>query len=320
MKKLFILLSLIIIVNIGACTREVQNTGIIGALHRVEYGANVAYLFGTMHSGREGWFPLADIVEDALYRSDVVVIEVSEYAMGVSGAIILEQVHRDVMYLPDSLTWEEYLPEDAYNHLIDVLDAWKITYSYTTNPAVFIDFLENELRMNLSDLSGAYYEDTVDGYIVNKAFELDLPVIGLESAEHFANIFFNLPYEVLVSRIMHFSSPEEYIKATEESTSLDDIANNYENNDFDSIIKNFAHDMIDSDESPYLTYFKDVMMNGRSVYYAKEILRLLSETESPTTFFVAVGFSHITRSGAGEGFTDIVQQLELAGLSVEPMW
>ena len=65
---------------------------------------------------------------------------------------------------------------------------------------------------------------------------------------------------------------------------------------------------------------REVIGNWRSTYFANEIARLLRETGEPTTFFVAVGLSHINRSGAGEGFTDIVEQLELAGFTAVPLW
>ena len=40
-----------------------------------------------------------------------------------------------------------------------------------------------------------------------------------------------------------------------------------------------------------------------------KIARLLRETEEPTTFFIAVGLSHVIRSKIGEGFTDIANSM-----------
>jgi len=90
---------------------ETVDISITGAIHRVEYGDNVAYLFGTMHASHEDWFPLAEVVEDALRRSDIVALEIAEVGMN---ARTLQQAIKSVSLLPNGLTWRDYLPEDAY--------------------------------------------------------------------------------------------------------------------------------------------------------------------------------------------------------------
>ena len=119
---------------------------------------------------------------------------------------------------------------------------------------------------------------------------------------------------------MSFLQQDEMIKIFTTPPTVDEFADYYRNNDFESI--NYVHSIeqgIDND-CLYITYLREVILNGRSIIYANEIMRLLRETEEPTTFFVAVGLSHIIRSGAGEEFTDIVQQLRLAGFTVTPIW
>jgi len=122
MKKIVVLLLVFtLIIGLAACTSETVDNGITGALHRVEYGDNVAYLFGTTHASRPHWFPLADIVEDALRRADIVVLEIEE--VGLS-ADVMQQALVGVMYLRDGLTWVEYLPEDVYIHLVETMETW----------------------------------------------------------------------------------------------------------------------------------------------------------------------------------------------------
>jgi len=116
---------------------EAEWGSIHGAIHRVEYGNNVAYLFGTIHGGDPSWFPLAYVVEDALRRADVVAVEVAEIGLGHEA---VNEAIMEVLFLPDGLTWNEFLPEDYYMHLVEMMDAWGIVYEEVNamNPSYLV--------------------------------------------------------------------------------------------------------------------------------------------------------------------------------------
>ena len=175
--------------------------------------------------------------------------------------------------------------------------------------------------MGLSD-PAISFEFSVDSYITDVAQELGLPIIGLESIEQQSDILFNPPLEVMLAMIMDLGSPFEMVTYLFESDELmmDDLVILYETNNFQAINDSFARTMGIEADDPFVVYMREIVSNWRSTYYADEIARLLRETSDPTTFFVAVGLSHINRSGAGEEFTDIVEQLELAGFTVVPLW
>ena len=295
-------------------------SNITGAIHRVEYGDNVAYLFGTIHVSLEHWFPLADVVEDALRRADVVAVEVAEIALGSDG---MAEALMEFIFLPDGQTWADFLPEDAYTHLVALLPEWGLGYAdmNTMNPAFFVYSLSLGIMMGLAD-PAISFEFSVDTYIADVAQELGLPVIGLESMWQQSDIVFNPPTEVLVAMIMDMSTPMEMVEYLIESDELmlDDLVYLYENNQFLAINDSISRTMGIEFDDPFIVYTREIVSNWRSTYYANEIARLLRETNEPTTFFVAVGLSHINRSGAGEGFTDIVEQLELDGFMVVPLW
>ncbi|MCL2424700.1 MAG: TraB/GumN family protein [Oscillospiraceae bacterium] len=321
MKKIVVLLLVFtLIIGLAACTSETVDDGITGALHRVEYGDNVAYIFGTFHASRPHWFPLADVVEDALRRADVVAMEIEEIGLG-AGA--MRRAVANMMYLPNSLTWSEYLTDEAYNHFIEVLKTWNVVYEHvnTMSPIALILSLEQGIIINSSDLDVGI-EAAVDGYIADIAIELGLPVIGLESLEQQTNIFYNPPFEVTMAGIMRFRSREEFMEFQfqDEVASLNKLADYYENNDFASITASFAVELNPDEDCLYTIYMREYMLGWRSTYYAHEIMRLLQETEEPTTFFVAVGLGHVINSRTGDEFTDIVQQLVFAGFVVTPLY
>ena len=298
----------------------VTGSAIHGAIHRVEYGDNVVYLFGTLHGGHDHWFPLADVVEDALRRSDVLAIEVDDIA---EGADAMEEAIMEALFLPDGMTWAELLPTDAYDHLVEAIAGWGIPYEDVNdmNPAFLVFSLEMELVQSLAVLE-VNIDASVDAYVVDVAMELGLPIIGLESIEQQIDILFHPPFEVMLAQIMSFLPPMELMERIEESgaLSLDELATLYENNDLEALIHAFGLEIGADAEDLFAIYMREIVMNWRSTYYANEIIRLLQETEEPTTFFVAVGLSHIIRAGAGEEFTDIVEQLELQGFTAVPIW
>ena len=164
--------------------------------------------------------------------------------------------------------------------------------------------------------------NSVDAYVASVAAELGMPIIGLESIEQQLNILYNPSFEVLLAQIMSFLPPDEMLAELKESEeiSFDEIAHYYEQNNLYALAHGWARTMNSGPENIHLLYTRDMLLNWRSTYYANEIARLLQETDEPTTFFVAVGLSHVIRSWGGEEFTDIVEQLELQGFTVVSLW
>ncbi|MCL2188534.1 MAG: TraB/GumN family protein [Defluviitaleaceae bacterium] len=308
---------LLLLLLLTGCANNPQNnepdTGIHGALHRVEYGGNVAYIFGTLHGGRPEWFPLANIVEDALRRADIIAVEIDE--VGTSQAEMLAAVQQ-AMFIPNGQTWVDILPHEHYTHLVETIGAWDIDYAdvNTMNPAFLLWSISVEFALSFSDLGIALY-DTVDYYIAAFAREHGLPVIGLEDATQQIEILYNPPFDVLLSMIQHLHTREETLERFLESGELtiDRLAYYYSTNNFAPIIANMS--LMGDDTYLHVTYMRDKVQGWRSTYYAHEITRLLRETPQPTTFFVAVGLAHVISSNAGENFTDIIEQLHLLGLS-----
>jgi|GEM_PF-1495049 len=292
-------------------------SNIHGALHRVEYGENVAYLFGTLHAGQAHWFPLSELVEDAMRRADVVAVERADLAETWE---VRYELIQDVLYLPDGQTWSEFLPEEYYRHLVNMMIEWDVNYEdvNTRRPPPFIrlliDLLDNQI--SATDLSGI--ETSVDGHVISVARESGVPIIGLESIEQ----AMLPPEDVMLAQIRNFVSPTEFLEARANKglLFLDDAAYAYERNDFAVLNSDIALQASHSPDCPSTRHFVDIVARWRTTNFANEIARLLRETEEPTTFFVAVGIYHIISSGAGEPFTDIVEQLGLMGFSVVPLW
>jgi len=303
---------------------EAEPVAIYGAIHRIEYGDNVVYLFGSIPGGRGGWFPLADVVEDAMNRADVFVSEIGNIDP-------MEQAERIMEYtmLPNRQTWAEFFPADVYESLTAAAEAIGMPYEQisTMNPLTILRAIELELAQTLVEdamLRSSLGSLIVDGYIMARAVERGVPILALESVEQQARILNQPPFEVMVFRAMQWQAPDVILSriANNPEFDLTLMVNLYETNDSAVSAALWAAHLSPeaTGDDLWLDYMRETVMNGRSIYYANEIARLLTETEESTTFFVVVGKSHIIRSMAGEGFTDIVAQLGLLGLEAVPIW
>ena len=299
--------------------------GITGALHRIEYGSNVVYLFGTLHFYRHGWTPFAPVVEDAMRRADVFVTEIDRDEMD-----IIEVALPGFMFLRDGHAWASFLPDEAYNHLVAMMTAWGTNYEMvnTWHPTFLISSFELQkamvLEANRAAGTGASItlDTSIDAHIMNIATERGVPILGLESAKQQLEMLYTPPLEVVVAQVMAFGTPEETIERMNYLGTLSDMADWYETNNFQAFQDQFTRVIQDEvADRPDITYLREILANYRSAYYANRIAELLKQTEEPTTFFVAVGISHIVRARNGaEGMTDIVEQLNLLGIEVEPIW
>jgi len=275
-----------------------------GLLSYVEYGDNRAYIFGSMHVGRPDFFPLADVVEQAMRRADTFAFEydltLDETLEGIVMALYF-------MILPDDETLATYLPPEAYAHLLAVLETfYYIDYELVEymRPAA-IDTLM--MYFEIAPALGVYAEYSVDEYVFEFAFDAGLPVLGLASMEHQLSLGFDLPHEVSVASVMAMPNRNTLLAQTR---SLVDayVAQNI--NALRALVT------IDDDGSClYNTYFVDIIMTQRTSEFAQEIDRLLRETDEPTTFFITIGIAHLLH-GHGNAF----EVLEELGHTVNSLW
>ncbi|MCL2560354.1 MAG: TraB/GumN family protein [Turicibacter sp.] len=334
-KKKFGLLAIMLVLVVGlvGCGEE-EDQGIHGAIHRIEYGDNVVYLFGSMHVGAPEWFPLADVVEEAMGRADVFAFEfdftMQSYTMEELGEIV-DMLMGEGQWLPDEQTLADVLPADIYDNFIYYLPTFGVDYEdvYRQNPVGLVFGLQSEITIELFGDIGVSAMESVDFYVLNVAMEEEAEIIGLEPTLQQLRIGFAPNEEVLaeagfdaftLEEIMHsvmadFVSRDEVVEAMRnEELSLHEY---YFRNDLARINELFQVDA-ETWENPYGRYMVEVLMNFRSTYYAERIAGLLRDTNEPTTFFVTVGLSHIIREG--DHLTNIVEQLDLLGIEAVPIF
>jgi len=285
-----------------------ESPDIHGMITRVSYGDNAAYVFGTAHLGVPEWFPLNPIVEDAMSRADIFVLERNFEA---PSAEFMEAV-QNLMLLPEGTTLEDVLPQDIFDNLIYNLATFpNVAYediAMLTPVAAWGHILQTEI-LPLMGVDPTY---SVDSYIMQYIFANDRPVVGINDFFYETAIFLDIAMDIQVTIFENFADWETTV-ATFINPDVNFILA-YQTADMDLLA---AAMIIEFDlETAHGQYLFEKAVVYRGNIFATEIARLLMETEEPTTFFVAVGIGHIM----GGDFGQVLVILEDMGFDVVPLW
>jgi len=282
-----------------------QGQGIHGLISRVEQGDNVVYIFGSMHMGRSSWYPLHQEVEDAMRRSDVFVFETD---LTDEGQMIAAPLMMEHMFL-ENMTLSEFLEEGAFEHLMEVVATYGISYQAIRQFTPWtVSIMLADIAYNRVGISASY---GVDFYVMGFAQVHNLPILSLNPIEHEIELAFNLTDELQHYAALSVENLDVAIQQVEQ------LVQAYETQDIDLITTLVRESSITGDApNPLEVYVIDVLVIGRSIEFAREVIRLLEETEEATTFFVTMGIGHLV----GDDYGNVFNYLLNAGFQVEPLY
>jgi len=316
-----------------AITTTVDRPDIHGFLSRVEYNNNVAYLLGSMHLGRSNWFPLNPIVEEAMARSDVFAIESNfqflsilddflsildgdfdfddmsaratlVYLEAMMELVVIVAMVEEMWLLPDDMTLEDVLSPRGFENLMEMLETYpNVTYEdiYFLTPIAALEII----TADFDEYVNIYFDYSVDMYTINFAIAHNKPVIGLNDVFYEVELLFYRPLE---SQLELFDNVQDRDTALNEYIEgINALTEAYETQDAERIRRILMDAFQDIGDIDY-----DVFLY-RTDIYGNEILRLLRETEEPTTFFVTVGAGHIL-------YGHLFSVLETNGLEIVELW
>lgn len=282
-----------------------QGQGIHGLISRVEGGDNVVYLFGSMHMGRSKWYPLHQEVEEAMRRSHAFVFEtdLTEEGQSIAAPLMLEH-----MFL-GNMTLSEFLEEEAFRHFIEVVATYGITYQAIRQFTPWaVSIMLAEIAYHRAGITTNY---GIDFYVMRFAQAHHLPILYLNPIEHEIELAFNLTDELQHYAALSVENLDVAIQQVER------LVQAYETQNIDLITTLVRESSITGEApNPLEVYIRDVIVIQRSIEFAREIIRLLEETEEATTFFVTVGIGHLV----GEDYGNVFNYLLDAGFQVEPLY
>ena len=282
-----------------------EGLNIHGLLSRVEYGDNVVYIFGSMHYGRVSWYPLHPEVEAAMRRADVFAFETD---ISPEGQLEITSTLAGYMML-NNTTLSEFLDEDAYEHLMSVLETYGIG-----NRSIEL-FTPWTIYVMLAEIAyaevGISFTYGIDSYVKEFANAHHIPILHLNPLEHEISLAFGLPDDLQRYAAL---STLDFETTVEEVESL---VHAYETQDIEQITALARQDLLTNVTlNPLEEYVIDVILIQRSIEFAQEIIRYLQETVEPTTFFVTMGIGHMV----GDDYGNVFNYLIDAGFEVVPLY
>jgi len=265
-------------------------------LWEVKTDKAVVYLLGSIHMATKGMYPLDGAIEQAFNASDKLVVEVNiaeSDKVNVQNILLNKAIYKGGETLNDNLSdkTKSLLQAFLQEHQLSYFSIAKL------NPAMAAISLTIMRMMQL----GFSPELGIDLHFINKAQDLNKPILQLESEEEQLNLLLNIPNKEL---FLHYTL-----------TSLSDLGNMvnelvgaWESGDTEKMNKLMLEEPL-HDYPDFEPLFKQ-LFTDRNIKMTKKIKNYLKTNQ---TYFVVAGAGHMV------GEQGIVALLEKAGYVVKQL-
>lgn len=325
-KLIAVILVIAMLFSFAACSNNNENDGISSPIENnssvngqignstgkstpVLYKAtdgngNTAYIFGSIHVGRESFYPLPDSVINAFDSADMLAVEFDIIAFENDISAQTDAVM--AMLYSDFSKIGEHLSSEVYSQAVEILEKEKI-YSSALDyyyPSLWSSFIDNIIyeKVNLDINSG------IDRYFIERAYEKNKEVDDVESAEFQYSMMANYSDE-LQELLLELSIESYNLIQTEEGKKeylgeLAALMDAWQSGNPDEIdrIANQPGEFESAEEIKLYNEYQKAMITDRNIGmadYAEEALK------SGKTVFICVGAAHVVGDG---GIVDLLQK------------
>lgn len=282
-----------------------QSSTITPLLYRVtDDDGNVAWLFGSVHVGRENFYPLPDYVIEAYNDSDSLAVEFDIVAF--ENDLTKQYAALAPMIYKDGSSIEDHIPSSLYENAVEILKEYD-SYSSVMDmycPAFWSSMIESLMIEEI----GADADLGIDKHMLNLAHEEDKEILNIESAEFQYQMMADFDNDV--QQLLLESAVESYNKKSMASASLQVLMNLWSTGNEKMLEKYFNSSdskMNDAQKQIYQKYQK-AMITDRNLSMAEFTEDALSSGDE---VFICVGAAHIVGEGA------LVDLLSNRGYTVE---
>ncbi len=266
---------------------------------------NVVWLFGSIHIGREDYYPLPDYVMNAFNSSDVLAVEADivafEQDTDAQEAALMQFIYMDGSTITDHISAELYqelvniLTEN--NSYIPWLDLYK--------PYMWYNFISSFIMEKVE----ANSELGIDRYFINLANEKNVEIEEIESVDSQYAMFANFSDELM--EIMLAAEIDSYNNISEAKEQYEVLLDLWASGD-EAALREYLSEgdsEFDSaeDEALYNEYNNAMIVNRNKLMtdYADDALNSGEEV------FICVGAAHVVGDGG------MVDMLRNRGYTVE---
>jgi uncharacterized protein len=258
-------------------------------LYEVKHGNATVYLYGTMHIGKESYYPLPSYAEKAFTKSDALVTEIN-----MNELTAYSPLDPSKGLYKNGETIEDHLSKKAIEHLKKIVPEYGINYEEAKlmNPGM--------LSMNLTVLPEGYlFKYGLDKYFTKKADETNKKILTLETIQFQEDLMFNTPFtkEEADEEILALKPRTEAITASRQLTTYVEMG------DAENLGKFFI-DSMTKKQYKSMIYDRNVNMTTKVEEYLK----------TNKTYFVAVGAGHVIGK---DGMVEILKKKGYSPTRVE---
>jgi uncharacterized protein YbaP (TraB family) len=263
-------------------------------IYEVRSQTNTVYLFGTIHVGTRGMYPLGANVEEAFARSKILALEADPTDQSAITSAIVQAMYRP----PETIS--NHIPPDLLEQLKAVLPQVGLPFEYARGMKPYL----LAMTLTVMEIQRLGYDPNmgIDTHLVQLAKGEGKQIVELESMQAQMQLF-----EVMSDKLQTamLRATVEDIAKGELAIEMDDLQKAWTAGDADAIQENVLRETLGMPDDLGRDLYERIY-DQRNRQMADKIALILEGSDS---CFVAVGAGHLTGPSGlaellkGKGFT-----------------
>ncbi len=256
-------------------------------LYRVtDDNGNIAWLFGSIHVGREDFYPLPDYVTDAFEGADSLAVELDIVALEKDMSLQFEAI-APLLY-KDGTTIKDHISQELYEKAVEILKEYN---SYSSVMDMYcVSFWGSMIESLLYAEIGGDAELGIDKHLINKAYESNKEITEIESAKFQYQLMADFDDEIQVMLLE--SAVQSYEKKALTTASLKVMMNLWAMGNEEAFAKllTSSNAKMTAEEKQIYDRYQKAMITDRNLTMADFAEDAL---QSGDEVFICVGAAHI---------------------------
>ena len=282
-----------------------QKDGATPLLYRVtDKSGNTIWLFGSIHVGREDYYPLPDYVQNAFNGADALAVELDLIAFEEDLNAQMEALV--ALIYQDGTTIQNHIPAAVYNKAVEILTEENayMTMLDMYCPAFWSSMLDSLMVEEL----GGNTELGIDRFLLEQAKKTNKEIQEVESAAFQYQMMADFDDEIQTAILeSSIKSYEDKKAAKKELQELMDMWASGKEKAFRKFLASEDEDMTPEEKQLYARYNK-IMVTDRNLTMTTFAEKALA---SGKEVFICVGAAHVVGENA------MAELLEQRGYTVE---
>lgn len=250
---------------------------------------NTIWLFGSIHVGRENFYPLPDYINDAFDQAEALAVEfdIRAYEKDTQAQV---QSMQYLMYT-DGTKIQDHIDPELYQEAAALMEDAPI-------PVMLLDMYKPVMWFSLLETMASETEDTktewgIDMNMIDMAYERNMPVLSIESAEFQYQMLGNFSPEL---QELLLKDTIEAVKSGELQRSVAFLLELWESGHEEAMSNYMALSMgTQGDQDPLHEEYYTAMGTDRNLTMADYAENLLKEGKKT---LICVGAAHVVGPGA----------------------